>query len=239
MSLSAKIRRAPVRAATGAYILSSGFDKIQAGGENLKGVHAFTADAYPVFQKVDPKLFTRGLGVAEMTLGAALLLPVVPPLAAGVGLVAFSGALLGIYWRTPALHRSPTDPRPTQDGMALAKDSWMFGIGTGLIADAMLSGAHDARIRVTDDVAKMTAVGKERARGRSKEAKARVREARASARAMREQAMSATAKPRARAGMYVGAAKGVAEGAKGVASGAKNVAQGAKDMAATVTEHLS
>ena len=81
MSLSAKIRRAPLRATTGAYILSSGFDKIQAGDEQAKGLHGFAASAYPVFEKVQPKVFTRALGVAEMSLGAALLLPVVPPVA--------------------------------------------------------------------------------------------------------------------------------------------------------------
>src|SRR5690348_6997322 len=110
MSLSAKIRRAPVRAVTGAYVLSSGFDKVQAGEEYAKGLHGMVSGAYPAVEKVNPKVFTRAVGVAEMSLGAALLLPVVPPLAVGVGLVAFSGGLLGVYWRTPGMHRSPTDP---------------------------------------------------------------------------------------------------------------------------------
>jgi uncharacterized membrane protein YphA (DoxX/SURF4 family) len=135
--MSAMIRRAPLRAATGAYILSSGYDKLKAGDEHAKGLHGFASGAYPFLDKVDPKLFTRGLGVAECGLGAALLLPFVSPFVAGAGLIAFSGGLLGLYWRTPGMHRGPNDPRPTQDGMAIAKDAWMLGIGTDLVLDSV------------------------------------------------------------------------------------------------------
>jgi hypothetical protein len=33
------------------------------------------------------------------------------------------------------------DPRPTHQGMALSKDVWMFGIGSSLVLDAVLSEA--------------------------------------------------------------------------------------------------
>ena len=174
MSLSAKIRRAPLRATTGAYILSSGFDKIQAGDEQAKGLHGFAASAYPVFEKVQPKVFTRALGVAEMSLGAALLLPVVPPVAVGVGLAAFSGGLLGLYWRTPGMHRAPNDPRPTQDGMAIAKDTWMLGIGAGIVADSILGEAHEKRLEVQHKVSKRAAVGSARMAGRRSVARERL-----------------------------------------------------------------
>lgn len=231
MSLSAKIRRAPMRAATGAYILNSGIDKIRAGEDQLKGVHGFAAGAYPAVEKVDPKIFTRSLGVVEVSLGAALLLPVVPPLAAGVGLVAFSGGLLGMYWRTPSLHRSATDPRPTQDGVAVAKDSWLFGIGLGLVTDALLSPARDKQLTARGELSKVAAVRTERARGRRREAKARARELRANARALKAQAGGATATSRSHAGEYAGAVKGMATAATGAAKGAAGAAKGATQVA--------
>jgi uncharacterized membrane protein YphA (DoxX/SURF4 family) len=222
---------------TGAYILSSGFDKVQAGDEHAKGLHGFASGAYPALEKVNPKVFTRAVGVAEMTLGAALLLPVVPPLAAGAGLVAFSGGLLGIYWRTPGMHRSSTDPRPTQDGMVIAKDSWMLGIGAGLITDSLLSGAHDKRIAAQKEMSKVVEVRKERARGRSREARLRARELRAEARLARSRAKAATAGPRVRAGMITGRAtgraKGMSDATKGITEATKGFADVTKSVAGT------
>jgi hypothetical protein len=72
--------------------------------------------------------------VSEIVLGAALLVPVVPPAVAGAGRAAFSGGLLGIYARTPGMRKEGT-PFPTQEGIALAKDVWMAGIGLGLMID--------------------------------------------------------------------------------------------------------
>lgn len=236
MSLSAKIRRAPVRAVTGAYILSSGFDKVQAGDEHAKGLHGFASSAYPALEKVDPKLFTRAVGVAEMSLGAALLLPVVPPLAVGAGLVAFSGGLLGIYWRNPSMHRSATDPRPTQDGMLIAKDSWMLGIGAGLITDALLSGARDKRISAQNEISKMAAVRTERARGRSRAARMRTRELRAEARVMRARAKAATAGPRVRAGMITGRAKGMSDATKAMTDATTSAVDAAKTATGVARE---
>src|SRR5208282_2794080 len=67
-------------------------------------------------------------------LGSALLLPIVPSAVAGAGLTAFSGGLLGLYARTPGM-RKENSPFPTQQGIALAKDVWMMGIGLGLVID--------------------------------------------------------------------------------------------------------
>lgn len=138
MALAAKLRRAPIRIATGAYILNSGLSKLRGDDETAKGVHGMASGAYPVFGRMDPKLFLRILGGGETALGATLLLPVIPAAVAGLGLMGFSGALLGMYWRTPALHE-PGNPRPTQAGTPIAKDVWMFGIGTSLVLDAALS----------------------------------------------------------------------------------------------------
>ncbi|HEY2166024.1 MAG TPA: hypothetical protein VGH01_02565 [Jatrophihabitantaceae bacterium] len=170
MSLSAKLRRAPTRAVTGAYILNSGLGKLHADDDIAKGTHAMAANAYPAFEKVEPKVFVKLLAAGEVTLGAALLLPIVPAAVAGAGLMAFSGALLGMYWRTPHMHREH-DPRPTREGIAISKDVWMFGIGTGLVLDAATESAHTARVQMTEHV-------KDTAAANTAKTKASVRRAR-------------------------------------------------------------
>ena len=53
--------------------------------------------AYPVLDKIDPKVFVKLLASGEIALGGAL----VPARLAGLGLMGFSGALLGMWWWTP------------------------------------------------------------------------------------------------------------------------------------------
>ncbi len=48
-------------------------------------------------------------------------------------LTAFSGGLVTMYWRTPAL-RQPGSVWPTPAGIGVSKDVWMLGIGLGLLA---------------------------------------------------------------------------------------------------------
>jgi hypothetical protein len=55
---------------------------------------------------------------------------------AGAGLTAFSGGLLGLYARTPGMRKEGT-PLPSPEGIALAKDVWMAGIGLGLVLDEL------------------------------------------------------------------------------------------------------
>src|ERR1019366_829522 len=62
---------------------------------------------------------------------------------AGSALTAFSGGLLGLYLRTPGL-RKEGSLRPTQQGIPLAKDVWMLGVGLSLVADAVTSRADSA-----------------------------------------------------------------------------------------------
>jgi len=67
--------------------------------------------------------------------GTVLLLPFVPARVAGLALTAFSGGLVTMYLRTPAMHE-PGSVWPTPQGMPVSKDVWMLGIGLSLIADA-------------------------------------------------------------------------------------------------------
>ena len=133
---SIKARHLPQRIATGAFILNSGIGKLSADEEAAASLHGFAAGTYPFLNKLKPKDFVRILAATEITLGAALLIPVVPAALAGAGLTAFSGGMLGLYAKTPGMRREGT-PLPTQQGIPLAKDIWMAGIGVGLIVDAL------------------------------------------------------------------------------------------------------
>ena len=134
MLFSVKAHHLPQRVATGAFILNSGIGKLRADEEAAAQLHGFAAGAYPFLARLKPADSVRLLAVSEITLGAALLLPVVPAAVAGAGLAAFSGGLLGLYARTPGM-RKENSPFPTQEGTPLAKDVWMMGIGLGLVID--------------------------------------------------------------------------------------------------------
>ena len=136
MRMAAFARRQPGRLAAGAFILNSGVGKWSADEETAARLHAMASGTYPFLARLSPRDFTRLLAAGEIGLGAALLLPVVPAGLAGAGLTAFSGGLLGLYLRTPGLRRERS-LRPSQQGVPLAKDVWMLGIGLGLLIDAL------------------------------------------------------------------------------------------------------
>jgi hypothetical protein len=129
-----KLRQLPPRIAAGVFILNSGIGKLSADEATAAQLHGFAAGTYPFLKKVKPEDFARALAVSEIALGAALLIPVVPAAIAGAGLAAFSGGLLGLYARTPGM-RKQGSPLPTQEGIPLAKDAWLAGIGLGLLID--------------------------------------------------------------------------------------------------------
>jgi uncharacterized membrane protein YphA (DoxX/SURF4 family) len=131
---SIKTGHLPQRIAAGAFILNSGIGKLSADDETAAQLHGFAVGTYPFLSKLKAKDFARILAISEITLGAALLIPFVPSAVAGAGLTAFSGGLLGLYAKTPGMRKEGT-PLPTQQGIPLAKDIWMAGIGIGLIVD--------------------------------------------------------------------------------------------------------
>jgi hypothetical protein len=130
------VRQFPTRVATGAFILNSGLSKLRADDETAKHIHEMARDAYPFLDGIDAQPFTRALGVTEVGVGGILLLPIFSEGLAGAVLVAFSGGLLGLYARLPGM-REGDSLRPTQRGTPLAKDSWMFAIGTSLILEGV------------------------------------------------------------------------------------------------------
>jgi uncharacterized membrane protein YphA (DoxX/SURF4 family) len=130
-----KLRNVPTRLATGAYILHTGLEKWSGSEQQAQGVHGMASGAFPFLKGVRPTDFLKSLSVGEIAVGAVLLAPVVPSAVAGAALTGFSGALLTMYLRTPALHR-PGSIWPTQNGVGVSKDVWMLGIGVGLLLDA-------------------------------------------------------------------------------------------------------
>ena len=151
MGISTKARRAPLRLSTGAFILNSGLTKFGADDEASKRLQSSAAQFMPQLERVDPRTFAKALAAGEVTLGTALLLPVVPPAVAGAGLSAFAGSLLTMWWKTPGMHREAS-LRPTPEGVPVAKDVWMLGSGVSLLLDALLSPAHDKHVEVSATV---------------------------------------------------------------------------------------
>ena len=67
MSWSAKIRRTPLRLATGAFIVNSGIDHLKVDEETQGQLHEMAAGTYPFLRKVDPRLFSKALAVPAVT----------------------------------------------------------------------------------------------------------------------------------------------------------------------------
>lgn len=133
----------PVRAVSGAFILNAGLNKLKAEDEEMaKGVHGMASTAYPGLSGVEPKTFTKLLGAGEVALGAALLTPILGPGLAGAGLTAFSAGLMGLYFRVPGMTEDGI--RPSQQGTALAKDSWLLAMGVALMLDRASKKVRDA-----------------------------------------------------------------------------------------------
>jgi hypothetical protein len=130
------IANLPGRAVAGAFILNAGLAKWSGNEQTAAGVHGMAVGTYPFLKQVEAGRFLKLLAAAEISLGAALLLPVVPAAVAGAGLVGFAGGLLGLYLRTPGMHERL---RPTQQGTPIAKDVWLLGIGAGLVLDELLA----------------------------------------------------------------------------------------------------
>jgi len=131
--LPIKARDLPGRIAAGGYILHAGLEKWRGDATRAEAMHRMAAHAFPVLKNIPPERFLRILAASEIAVGSALLLPAIPGALAGAGLTGFSGALLTMYARTPAL-RKPGSIWPSQAGTAVSKDIWMLGIGLGLIS---------------------------------------------------------------------------------------------------------
>ena len=123
-----KLAHLPLRVATGAYILNSGMSKQGLEGQAAEGLHGMASDAIPPLKRIPPEQFAKILSTGEIALGAALLIPFVPSALVGAALAGFSAGLVQLYLKTPGM-RQPGSLKPTQEGIALAKDVWLVGAG--------------------------------------------------------------------------------------------------------------
>ncbi len=126
------IANGALRLVSGAFILNSGINKLRLDEASAAGLQQMASNGIPQLGELDPASFGKMLSIGEISLGSALLLPLIPSRLAGLGLGVFSGALLASYLRTPGMTESD-GIRPTQDGAALAKDVWLAGMAVALI----------------------------------------------------------------------------------------------------------
>jgi hypothetical protein len=143
MNRGVKAWQLPPRLITGVYFLNAGLSKRDADDATAGQLHGFASGTYPVLGKLDAKRFTGLLSTAEIAIGAALVVPVVRAWLAGAGLTAFALGTLGLYLRTPGM-REEGSLRPTQQGIPLAKDAWMVGIGLALMIDEVAGRASQS-----------------------------------------------------------------------------------------------
>lgn len=135
--MATKLWHVPVRLATGAIILDQGLLKLKADEDTVKWLHGQAAQAFPQFADMEPKEFVQLLSASEIALGVALLgIGFVPSSLAGLALGAFGGSLTRLYLKTPGTRREGS-VAPSQQGVGLAKDSWMLAIGAALVLDAV------------------------------------------------------------------------------------------------------
>jgi hypothetical protein len=136
MSPRMRLRHLPERLTTGIFIINSGLSKRHADDDTAAALHGMAAQAYPFLRSMPSQRFVRLVWVGELALGTALLLPVVPTAVAGAALTTFSAGLLGLYLRIPGM-REKGSLRPTQQGMSVAKDVWLLGIGLTMVVDGL------------------------------------------------------------------------------------------------------
>jgi uncharacterized membrane protein YphA (DoxX/SURF4 family) len=129
-----RLNHIPLRLSTGAFILNAGWGKRNLDKDSATGLQAMAARVFPPVNRIDAAKFGTMLSYAEMTLGAALLIPFLPSRVAGIGLGIFSGSLLAMYLRTPGMTLED-GIRPSPQGIGLAKDIWMLGIAAALVLD--------------------------------------------------------------------------------------------------------
>jgi hypothetical protein len=134
-----KLSHVPLRLATGAFILNSGWSKRKLTAEAAEGLQGMAANAVPQVKMMNPKAFGRALSTGEIALGAALLTPFVPSTLAGAALTAFGGGLIQMYLHTPGMTEEGSRFRPSQQGTAIAKDVWLVAAGLSLLIDGLTS----------------------------------------------------------------------------------------------------
>jgi hypothetical protein len=162
MALPITLSEIPARVSAGAFILNSGLGKRGVEQDAATGMHGFATGTYPFLKSVPPEQFIKVLSTSEIVLGAALLTPFVPTIVAGAALTAFSGGLLGLYLQTPGM-RKEGSLAPTPEGLALAKDSWLVGIGLSIMLRGLTARRQTVSVKKAEKQAKKAEMAGRRA----------------------------------------------------------------------------
>lgn len=127
-----KLDTALLRAVPGAFILNSGIGKLGMDEESAAGLQQMAANGVPFVEEMTPAQFGKFLSYGEIAVGAALLLPFVPTRIAGAALTTFSAGLVANYFSIDSMTQDD-GIRPSEDGTAVAKDTWLAAIGLALM----------------------------------------------------------------------------------------------------------
>ena len=133
MSTSAKLASVALRVPAGLFILNSALGKFGLNREAAEGLQGMAATGIPALGKLDPEQFGTGLAVSEAAVAGALLAPFVINRLAGAALGSFGAGMLTMYFNNDAMTEDD-GIRPSQEGTALSKDSWLVAIGAALMA---------------------------------------------------------------------------------------------------------
>ncbi|MGO1177506.1 MAG: hypothetical protein ACTMKZ_15125 [Brevibacterium aurantiacum] len=127
-----RLDTALLRAVPGAFILNSGIGKLGLDEESAAGLQQMAANGVPFVEEMTPAQFGKFLSYGEIAVGAALLLPFVPTRIAGAALTTFSAGLVANYFSIDSMTQDD-GIRPSEDGTAVAKDTWLAAIGLALM----------------------------------------------------------------------------------------------------------
>lgn len=131
----------PTRLAAGTFILNSGISKLNSDDTHLDQVFSTAITGYPFLDSIGATRFGRLLGTYETAVGSALLMPFVSDRRAGIVLLPLTIGLVGLYMRIPGM-RKEGSLRPSSQGIALAKDSWLLGIAVSLLLSTKKGRNH-------------------------------------------------------------------------------------------------
>ncbi|MCF2570831.1 hypothetical protein [Brevibacterium sp. UCMA 11754] len=127
-----RLDTALLRAVPGAFILNSGIGKLGLDEESAAGLQQMAANGVPFVEEMTPAQFGKFLSYGEIAVGAALLLPFVPTRIAGAALTTFSAGLVANYFSIDSMTQDD-GIRPSEDGIPVAKDTWLAAIGLALM----------------------------------------------------------------------------------------------------------
>ena len=127
-----KLSTALLRAVPGAFILNSGIGKLGMDEETAAGLQQMAANGVPMVENLTADQFGKFLTYGEIAVGSALLLPFVPTRIAGAALTTFAAGLVSNYFSIDSMTKDD-GIRPSEDGIPVAKDTWLAAIGLALL----------------------------------------------------------------------------------------------------------